>query len=64
MQVAVSTKMTEKERDVILPLMMRGFKDCATEAGTIVTGGQTVLNPWLTIGGVATSACQSNEFIM
>lgn len=64
MLVAVSTKMTEKERDTIMPLMMRGFKDCATEAGTSVTGGQTVLNPWLTIGGVASAVCQPNEFIM
>lgn len=29
-----------------------------------MTGGQTVLNPWLTIGGVATTVCQPNEFIM
>ena len=26
MLLAVSTKMTEKERDVVVPLMMRGFK--------------------------------------
>ena len=46
MLLAVSTKMTEKERDVVVPLMMRGFKDCALEAGSTVTGGQTVMNPW------------------
>lgn len=38
MLLAVSTKMTEKERDVVVPLMMRGFKDCALEAGCSVTG--------------------------
>jgi selenide,water dikinase len=64
MLLAVSTKMTEKERDVVIPLMMRGFKDCALEAGSTVTGGQTVMNPWCTIGGVATTVCQPNEFIM
>ncbi len=64
MLVAVSTRMTERERDVVVPLMMRGFKDTATEAGCGVTGGQTVMNPWLTIGGVATSVCQPNEFIL
>ena len=64
MLLAVSTKMTEKERDVVVPLMMRGFKDCALEAGSTVTGGQTVMNPWCTIGGVATTVCQPNEFIM
>merc|ERR1719222_714032 len=64
MLLAVSTKMTEKERDVVVPLIMRGFKDCALEAGTTVTGGQTVMNPWCTIGGVATTICQPNEFII
>merc|ERR1712042_172064 len=44
--------------------MMRGFSDLAGDAGTQVSGGQTVINPWLTIGGVATTVCQSNEFIM
>ena len=64
MLLAVSTKMTEKERDVVIPLMMRGFKDCALEANSTVTGGQTVMNPWCTIGGVATTVCQPNEFII
>ena len=84
MLLAVSTKMTEKERDIVMPLMMRGFKvisfsydpvfcksnspislqDCALEAGTNVTGGQSVMNPWCTIGGVATSVCQPTDLIM
>lgn len=83
MLMGVSTKMTEKERDIVMPLMMRGFKvgsrkltprdlyyirfflkDCALEAGTNVTGGQSVMNPWCTIGGVATAVCQTSELIM
>jgi len=64
MLLAISTKLTEKERDVVIPLMMRGFKDAATTGGTSVTGGQSVMNPWVTIGGVATTVCQPNEFIM
>ena len=28
MLLGVSTKMTEKERDVVVPLIMRGFKVC------------------------------------
>ncbi len=64
MLLACSTKMTERERDVVMPLMMRGFKDAALEAGSGVTGGQTVMNPWVTIGGVATTICQPNEFIL
>lgn len=64
MLMGVSTKLTDKERDVVVPLMMRGFKNGAVEAGTNVRGGQTVLNPWLTVGGVATSVCQTPEIIM
>ncbi|XP_036208603.1 selenide, water dikinase 1 isoform X5 [Myotis myotis] len=54
--------------DYIYPIVddpyMMGFKDAAEEAGTSVTGGQTVLNPWIVLGGVATTVCQPNEFIM
>ena len=63
MLLSISNKMTEKERDLVIPRMMQGFKDCATEAGTSVNGGQTVINPWLIIGGVATSVCRTLEFI-
>lgn len=64
MLLGVSSKLSEKERDVVIPLMMKGFKDCAYSAGSQITGGQTVLNPWILIGGVATSVCQPNEFIV
>ena len=31
-------------------LMMMMMQDTAREAGCLVTGGQTVINPWCTIG--------------
>ena len=40
------------------------LQDAALEARTSVTGGQTVMNPWCTIGGVGTTVCQSNDFIV
>lgn len=64
MLLAVSKDMTEKERDVVIPLMMQGFQDTAQEAGCLVTGGQTVLNPWVTVGGVASSVCGRDDIIM
>jgi len=64
MYLSVSTKMTEKERDKVIPLIIDGFKDTAKEAGTKVSGGQTVINPWLMVGGVATSICQQEEYII
>ncbi|XP_003342045.1 selenide, water dikinase 1 isoform X3 [Monodelphis domestica] len=64
MLLGISNKMTDRERDKVVPLIIQGFKDAAEEAGTSVTGGQTVLNPWIVLGGVATTVCQPNEFIM
>lgn len=53
-----------QDRERVMPLMIQGFRDAAEEGGTSVTGGQTVINPWIIIGGVATVVCQPNEFIM
>ncbi|KRZ04934.1 Selenide, water dikinase [Trichinella zimbabwensis] len=64
MLLSVSNKMSERERDVVIPLMMKGFNDCAQEAETQVEGGQSVLNPWITIGGVATAVCPPENIIM
>ncbi|XP_055154814.1 selenide, water dikinase 2 isoform X2 [Symphalangus syndactylus] len=64
MLLSVSQSMSEEEREKVAPLMVKGFRDAAEEGGTAVTGGQTVVNPWIIIGGVATVVCQPNEFIM
>ena len=64
MLLAVSKEFTEKERDVVIPLMMRGFQDTAREAGCLVTGGQTVVNPWCTVGGVASTVCTKDRIIL
>ncbi|KAL7988281.1 hypothetical protein Chor_007200 [Crotalus horridus] len=64
MLLSISQKMTEEEREKIMPLIIKGFRDAAEDGGTSVTGGQTVLNPWIIVGGVATVVCQPNEFIM
>jgi len=65
MILACSIDMNNKERDVTTRLLIQGFNDQATKAGgTIVTGGQTVQNPWPIIGGTATSVCTSDEFIV
>ena len=44
--------------------MIRGFNDCAIEAESEVTGGQSIMNPWPIIGGVANTVCHKDEFIM
>ena len=58
------TKFTAEERDVVVPLMMKGFNDACLEAGTLVRGGHSTVNPWPIIGGVATSVAAEKDFVM
>lgn len=64
MLLGVSTDLRLKEREIVTKLVIQGFNDLAKEAETTINGGQTVLNPWYIIGGVATSVCSDQEFIM
>lgn len=64
MLLGVSNEMTLKEREVSTQLIIKGFNDLANEANTNVNGGQTVLNPWYIIGGVASSVVTKEEVIM
>jgi len=40
MLLGISSRITQKERDVIAPLMIRGFKDAAEAAGVSIQGGE------------------------
>jgi len=64
MLLATSTKFTPLERDVVLPKIMSGFRDCCFAAGTEVRGGQTARNPWVLLGGCATSVLPREDFVM
>lgn len=63
MLLAACRDMTDDDRNVCTREMVRGFNDACLEAGTTVTGGQTVLNPWPVIGGVATTICSEGEYV-
>ena len=64
MLLGISSDLTLKEREIVTKLVIQGFNDSAQEAGTTVNGGQTVLNPWYIIGGVASSVVTKDEVIM
>ena len=55
--------MNAKEREIITREMIRGFIDTCTEAGTLVTGGKSVLGPWPIIGGVANTVVRKEEYL-
>jgi len=63
MLLSSSRGMTTEENDIVLKLIIEGFNEQAAIAETEVTGGQTVQNEWLLIGGVAMSLCKEEEFI-
>jgi len=47
--------MSEEDKFIVTSEMIRGFRDKAIEAKTSITGGHSVQNPWVMIGGVAMS---------
>ena len=63
MTLAASRDMLPEHRFIVTKEMIRGFNDHATLAETRVTGGQTVLNPWPIIGGIAMAVCRDEEMI-
>lgn len=63
MLLAASTDMDDDERYHCTLQMMKGFAERATLAETRVTGGQTVMNPWPLIGGVAMRVVAEAEMI-
>lgn len=63
MLLAASRDMEPEHRKICTQEMVRGFRDACLEAETSVTGGQTVLNPWPIIGGVATTIVAEGEFV-
>jgi selenide,water dikinase len=63
MLLAVSVDMPQNAQQYVTSQMMAGFNDLAKLAGTRVTGGQSVRNPWPIIGGVAMSVCKPEEII-
>lgn len=63
MILAMSRDMPRDDAHIVTQQMIKGFNDKAAEAGTEVTGGQTVLNPWPIIGGVAKAVLRESDFI-
>ncbi|PVU86986.1 hypothetical protein BB559_006287 [Furculomyces boomerangus] len=63
MILGISEKLEENIKDTVTKLIITGFHDAAADAGTIVTGGQTIRNPWFLLGGVASTVVREIEII-
>lgn len=64
MLLASSLDMPEAYRDIVTAQMIKGFDDQCKLAGTVVSGGQSVRNPWPIIGGVAMTICKKEDILM
>jgi hypothetical protein len=60
-----STKMSDRERDVVLPKIVAGFQQCCEKANAIMTQSPLALNPSLTISGQVNAFMNvgSREFV-
>uniref|UniRef100_A0A182PTQ0 PurM-like C-terminal domain-containing protein n=1 Tax=Anopheles epiroticus TaxID=199890 RepID=A0A182PTQ0_9DIPT len=58
------TEFTEKEREVVVPMVMKGFLEAAKECNAPVKIGSIAENPWCIIGGAASAVCHRSELIM
>ena len=63
MLLGACDQMSALERNTSLVHMMRGFTDLAREAGTRVSGGQTVINAWPLVGGVAMVTAREEDLV-
>jgi len=64
MMLAASSDMPERDREICTKLMINGFNDQCKAADTQVSGGQSIMNPWPMIGGVAKSVVRMSDVIM
>lgn len=58
------TEFSDQERDIVVPMIIRGFQEAAAEAQCPAKIGSIALNPWCIIGGIATAVCHKSELIM
>ncbi|OMJ27438.1 Selenide, water dikinase [Smittium culicis] len=63
MILGISEKLELDIRDKVVNMIIRGYFDTAKDAGTVVTGGQTIRNPWFLLGGVASSVSHNSEIL-
>lgn len=62
--LSIPDEFTEEERNIVVPMMINGFKSAAKLSGCELRIGNFAVNPWCLIGGVATSICHSSEIVM
>lgn len=66
MLISSPTNLTDKQRDIVVPLIMKGFQRATKDSGCYgnVTIKSVIVNPWCIIGGIATAVCRKQDIIL
>lgn len=61
--ISSPTEFTEKERDIVLPLLLKGIEEHANTIKVKFSLIKVSLNPWCIIGGIASAVCRIDEIV-
>ncbi|KAL7741849.1 hypothetical protein ACLKA6_012066 [Drosophila palustris] len=66
MLISSPSNLTDKQRDIVVPLIMKGFQRATEDSGCYgnVTINNVIVNPWCIIGGIATAVCRKQDIIL
>lgn len=64
--ISAPSNMKEKQRDIIVSLIIKGFQRASKDSGCIgnITIKNIGVNPWCIIGGIASSVCAKKDIIL
>ncbi|KAH8306655.1 hypothetical protein KR044_005106 [Drosophila immigrans] len=66
MLISAPSNLSEKQRDIVIPLIMNGFQRASANSGCCgnITVKNIIVNPWCIVGGIATSVCKKQDIIV
>lgn len=61
--LGMSDTMNEEQRKIAATQILQGMENKTNEAGTLITGGQTVFNPWVITGGSVVGIVKNDQIL-
>lgn len=62
--LSAPTELTEEERNIVMPMIILGFRDAARSAKCMPYIEKSIINPWCMIGGIASAVVTKDNVIM
>ncbi|CAO1349040.1 unnamed protein product [Diamesa tonsa] len=61
--ISIPTELTDEEQSLVVPQIIKGFKESASTVNCKLTIENITVNPWCIIGGIASAVCTKDEMI-